>query len=152
MNAMAPAPTVKPMIDSRPKPTMLRRDETNSAPPRPMPYAPTSTQNQSSAGFADPKFPWVLGRLDSLIALGQGYWAHPVQGERDKYGRLLAYLFLPDGTNINLAMIAGGYAHEYTYNLPYKYQTQFKAAEKTAREAKLGLWADAACAAESARS
>ena len=22
----------------------------------------------------DPKFPWVFGRLDSLIALGQGYW------------------------------------------------------------------------------
>ncbi len=24
---------------------------------------------------ADPKYPWVLGRLDQLIALGQGYWA-----------------------------------------------------------------------------
>ena len=76
----------------------------------------------------------------------------PSQGTRDKYGRLLAYLFLPDGTNVNLTMIASGYAHEYTYRLPYKYQAQFKAAEKAVRDQKLGLWADAACAAQSARS
>ncbi len=70
----------------------------------------------------------------------------PSQGELDKYGRTLAYLFLPDGTNFNELMIAEGYGHEYTYNLPYKYQEEFKAAEKTAREEKKGLWADGACA------
>lgn len=63
----------------------------------------------------------------------------------DKYGRTLAYVFLPSGTNFNGFMIAEGYGHEYTYNLPYKYQSEFKAAEKNAREQKKGLWADAAC-------
>lgn len=71
----------------------------------------------------------------------------PSQGELDKYGRLLAYVYLPDGTLFNKLMIEDGYGHEYTYNLPYKYQTQFKAAERKAREDKKGLWADEACTA-----
>ena len=67
------------------------------------------------------------------------------QGERDKYGRLLRYAFLPDGLHVGLYLIQEGYAHEYTYNLPYKYQQVFKDAERAAREAKKGLWADNAC-------
>lgn len=69
----------------------------------------------------------------------------PSQGERDKYGRLLAYVFLEDGTLFNQLMISEGYGHEYTYNLPYKYQKEFKQAENTAREGKKGLWAPEAC-------
>lgn len=76
----------------------------------------------------------------------------PSQGELDKYGRTLAYVFLSDGTLFNKYMIAEGYGHEYTYNLPYKYQTGFKAAEKTAREEKKGLWADGVCEAAPATS
>ncbi len=69
----------------------------------------------------------------------------PSQGELDKYGRTLAYVFLPGGILFNEYMIAEGYGHEYTYDLPYKYQTKFKAAEKQAREEKKGLWADGVC-------
>ncbi|MGI6348262.1 MAG: thermonuclease family protein [Patescibacteria group bacterium] len=67
------------------------------------------------------------------------------QGERDKYGRLLLYVYLEDGTLFNKWMIENGYGHEYTYNVPYKYQVEFQNAEKYARENKLGLWADNAC-------
>ncbi|HEX8591493.1 MAG TPA: thermonuclease family protein [Candidatus Paceibacterota bacterium] len=67
------------------------------------------------------------------------------QGTYDKYNRRLAYIFLEDGTNLNLKMIREGYAHEYTYSLPYKYQLQFKEAEVAARSNKVGLWADNAC-------
>jgi micrococcal nuclease len=73
------------------------------------------------------------------------------QGEVDKYGRLLAYIYLPDGRLFNRYMIAEGYGHEYTYRLPYKYQKEFKAAEARARSEKKGLWADSACATQSAR-
>jgi len=68
------------------------------------------------------------------------------QGDRDKYNRLLRYVFLEDNTNFNKLMISEGYAHEYTYNIPYKYQQEFKQAEKEARENKRGLWANDACA------
>jgi micrococcal nuclease len=67
------------------------------------------------------------------------------QGKLDKYGRLLAYTFLLDGTNFNEHMIREGYAHEYTYNLPYRYQAQFKAAEADARDNGRGLWAPGVC-------
>jgi len=71
--------------------------------------------------------------------------ADPSQGERGIYGRLLRYIWLEDGTFFNKQMILDGYANEYTYNTPYKYQNEFKQAEKEARENKRGLCADDAC-------
>jgi len=64
------------------------------------------------------------------------------QGELDKYNRLLRYVFLEDGTNFNLLMIKEGYAYEYTYDIPYKYQTEFKNAQKVAQSNKAGQWGD----------
>lgn len=69
------------------------------------------------------------------------------QGERDRYGRVLAYVRLEDGTLLNERLIAEGYGHEYTFAIPYRYQSQFKAAEARARSEKKGLWADGACGA-----
>lgn len=71
--------------------------------------------------------------------------ADATQGERDKYQRLLRYVWLEDGTFFNKLMISDGYAFEYTYNTPYKYQTEFKQAEQEARTTKKGLWADNVC-------
>lgn len=62
------------------------------------------------------------------------------QADRDKYKRLLRYIYLPDGANVNLLLINEGYAHEYTYDNPYRYQQEFRQAEKEARDAKKGLW------------
>lgn len=70
----------------------------------------------------------------------------PTQGALDKYDRTLAYVYLADGTLFNRYMIAEGFGHEYTYNLPYRYQSEFKAAEVTARSSQKGLWAPEACA------
>lgn len=70
----------------------------------------------------------------------------PTQGERDKYKRLLRYVWIEDGVvDFGKLMIAGGFASEYTYNSPYKYQNEYKQVEKEAREAKKSLWADGAC-------
>jgi micrococcal nuclease len=67
------------------------------------------------------------------------------QGETDKYQRLLRYIWLTDGRNFNKLMITEGYAYEYTYDLPYKYQSEFKTAQLTAQETKKGLWSDTSC-------
>lgn len=64
------------------------------------------------------------------------------QGELDKYNRLLRYVFLEDGTNFNLLMIKQGYAYEYTYGVPYKYQSEFKKAQRDAMNERVGLWGD----------
>lgn len=71
------------------------------------------------------------------------------QGDKDKYKRLLRYVFLEDGENFNKLMIRSGYAHEYTYSTSYEYQTEFKTAEDKAREEGKGLWAQDACVGSS---
>lgn len=67
------------------------------------------------------------------------------QGERDKYDRLLAYVYREDGLFINKYLVENGYAHEYTYNKPYRYQADFKTAQNTAKAQGRGLWAQDAC-------
>lgn len=69
------------------------------------------------------------------------------QGERDKYGRLLAFVYSEDNKNLAYEMIRQGYGNEYTYNSnPYKYQNEFKEAARKAREENKGLWAENTCA------
>ena len=67
------------------------------------------------------------------------------QGRYDKYQRRLAYLFTPDGTFVNFELVKQGYAFEYTYRAPYKYQAEFKEAQKEARMSERGLWAPGVC-------
>jgi len=90
-------------------------------------------------------------RVEYDLSQGSPSFAKASEGTVDKYGRLLAYIYLPDSMLFNEYMIAQGYGHEYTYDLPYRYQAEFKAAEVEAREAKRGLWANDACAIESSR-
>ena len=84
----------------------------------------------------------VTFRNDKTVLLE----ADPSQGDRDKYQRLLRYIWIGDGQiDFGKFMIGDGYASEYTYDLPYKYQKVYKEAESKALEAKKGLWADDAC-------
>jgi micrococcal nuclease len=69
----------------------------------------------------------------------------PTQGTYDKYNRLLGYVYTEDGLFYNKYMIEQGYAHEYTYNIPYKYQIEFKNAQKQAQANKAGLWSPNTC-------
>lgn len=69
------------------------------------------------------------------------------QQKYDKYGRLLAYAYLvqDDGAELflNRELIKQGYAYEYTYKLPYKFQSEFKKLEQEAKSAEKGLWGGA---------
>ncbi len=69
----------------------------------------------------------------------------PSQDQRDKYSRLLAYLYLENGSLFNLDLIKAGYAYEYTYKKPYLYQSQFQSAEDQAQSKQLGLWSVQTC-------
>lgn len=69
------------------------------------------------------------------------------QANIDKYGRLLRYVFVNE-IDYGKLMITKGFAHEYTYSLPYKFQAEYKIAEKKAQEGNLGLWQNETCAVE----
>lgn len=74
------------------------------------------------------------------------------QGERDKYGRLLAFVYGEDNKNLAYEMIRQGYGNEYTYNSnPYKYQNEFKEAARKAREENKGLWAENTCTGDTTK-
>ena len=103
---------------------------------------------------ADPRKPvQCFGREASAQAKtllgGQAVYLEtdPSQDAIDKYGRTLAYVWVDGRDLFNLDMIADGYAVEYTYDLPYRYQQDFKAAEHNARAQERGLWSPNACAA-----
>lgn len=59
--------------------------------------------------------------------------------DRDKYNRLLRYVWVGD-TFVNLELVKQGFAQSYSYPPDIKYQDQFVAAQKEARGAKAGLW------------
>lgn len=63
------------------------------------------------------------------------------QGNRDKYKRLLRYVYLPDSvrTFVNGEMVKQGYAFSYK-QYPTKMLNKFNNFEKNAREKSLGLW------------
>lgn len=70
--------------------------------------------------------------------------ADPTQSDRDKYGRLLRYVYLDD-ILVNEEIISSGYGYEYTYQIPYKFQSEFKASEAYAKDGGIGLWATTTC-------
>lgn len=58
----------------------------------------------------------------------------------DRYGRLLAYLFLPDGAMVNLAVVRQGLARVYSQAPNVRYQEDLNAAQREAMAAGRGLW------------
>lgn len=91
--------------------------------------------------------PEASAQTKSLLPAGSSAYLErdASQGDTDRYGRALAYLWYPgpDGSahNLDSELIAGGYAREYTYDhSAYRYQASFLAEQSTARAASTGLW------------
>ena len=66
-------------------------------------------------------------------------------GERDRFDRRLAYVYLPDGTFMNAALVESGYARTMTIRPNVTRAKELQALERRARERGLGLWS--ACGA-----
>lgn len=67
--------------------------------------------------------------------------ADPTNQNRDRYDRLLRYVYLPDGTLVNAAIISRGYGFAYT-SFPFQKIDEFKELQRDAQEQNLGLWSD----------
>jgi micrococcal nuclease len=66
--------------------------------------------------------------------------ADPLDTNRDVYGRLLRYVYLPDGTLLDKEIIQDGYGFAYL-DFPFSKKAEFAAAGQTAQASKAGLWA-----------
>ena len=60
--------------------------------------------------------------------------------QRDKYGRMLAYLWSRDGRLINEKMLEAGYAALFTFPPNVKYADRFMEAQKRAQLRKAAIW------------
>lgn len=76
---------------------------------------------------------------DALATMVTGRRLGVVLVETDDYGRLVGTLYA-EGNNINLAMVQQGHAWWYQYFA--RHERPLEAAEKEARSARRGLWAD----------
>ena len=61
---------------------------------------------------------------------------------RDRYGRLLAYIYTAPRECFNARLIREGYAHAYT-RFPFQFMDEFRALEQEARREQRGLWRSA---------
>ncbi len=59
---------------------------------------------------------------------------------RDRYDRLLAYVYRDDGTFVNLALVEEGFASVLTYPPNVAHEADFTAAAARARDEGRGLW------------
>lgn len=60
----------------------------------------------------------------------------------DRYGRMLAYVFLANGKMLNEILVREGYAQIMTIPPNVKYQNLFLEAQREARNNKRGFWSD----------
>jgi micrococcal nuclease len=60
---------------------------------------------------------------------------------RDRYGRLLAYIYLANNRMLNEEILKSGYARPAVFLPNERYQVRFLELYKEARQAKRGLWA-----------
>lgn len=63
----------------------------------------------------------------------------PTNDDRDRYQRLLRYVYLQDGRLVNAEIIKQGYGFAYTV-YPFTKMEEFRGYETAARSSNLGLW------------
>ncbi len=63
--------------------------------------------------------------------------------ERDRYGRLLCYVYTADGVMVNAEMIAQGWAQPLEFPPDTRYADEFRALASEAADARRGFWSGA---------
>ncbi len=88
--------------------------------------------------------PWGRMSREHLRKLLKAYrWRVSIENgieQRDKYSRLLVYLWAPDGQMLNERMLQDGYAVLFTIQPNSKYSERFRKAQRIAREKRRGIW------------
>lgn len=78
--------------------------------------------------------------LEELLPEGETVWASPDQEFRDRYGRVLLYLWTDDGTFVNYELVASGAAQALRVKPNLAHADLFADAQATAEAAGAGQW------------
>lgn len=79
-------------------------------------------------------------RTAELIPVGAHVRVEADRERRDRYGRLLVYVWAADGVNVEESLLAGGYARVLYVRPNGKHLAAFRQVEAQARAARRGLW------------
>ena len=88
--------------------------------------------------------PWGGRATDLLRDLAAMETVEVEELDRDRWGRVVAILHLPDGRTANAEMIRTGLAWVYARYCRAPICADWRSLENDARAARLGLWADPA--------
>lgn len=88
----------------------------------------------------DEKGFWQALNFTKRLVLHKKVIVYYDQEKRDKYGRLLAYVFLENGIFVNEEILKEGHGKFILIPPNDKYKERLKNAEKTARISKKGIW------------
>lgn len=84
--------------------------------------------------------PAAAAQTKTLIGTGKvRLESDPQSTNRDRYNRLLRYVYLPDGRLLEHELIVNGYGFAYT-QFPFTKSDEFVQAQQSAKDAGKGLW------------
>jgi micrococcal nuclease len=78
--------------------------------------------------------------LSELVPVGSTVFTLPDAEPLDQYGRSLLLIWTPDGTLVNLELVAKGYAEAVFIGDNRMYEAEIEAAEDAAQASSLGIW------------
>jgi len=95
----------------------------------------------NSPEVKEPYFEEAKALTENLVLGKEISFEQEEHYKTDKFGRTLGYVFV-DGVNLNIELVRNGLARVVLYEkrAKIKYQDELLAAEKEAREKKLGIW------------
>jgi micrococcal nuclease len=99
---------------------------------------PESVSNDSSRNTKEGKI--ASDYMKNLLSNHSTVWLELDEDWYDKYDRLLAYVYLEDGTMLNEHMLSIGYARTMFYAPNFKHQTLLESAQKSAQKQQAGFW------------
>ncbi len=166
--SLAAQPKPKPKPNSEPKPTPAPTPEPDESEQRDdlaslgkvvtvsrVVDGDTVEVSPSVGGIEDVRLigmdtPETYGGEEPYGAEASAFTGRALEGQRvalefdverlDPYGRVLAYVWLPDGSMFNDTLVQRGYAQVATFPPNVKYTERFLESQREARNAKRGLW------------
>lgn len=103
-------------------------------------YIGVDTPEKVSPTVSTQCFADEASRYNQSLVEGKNVTLSQDTSARDRYGRLLAYVYLEDGRFLNEELVKNGYAFSSAYPPDIANQRVLEQAQESARSQSLGLW------------
>lgn len=91
-------------------------------------------------GGTEPYGPEASAHTKAQLPPGTRVWLERGADERDRYGRLLAYVWTLDGALFNQKLLAGGFGEVLIIGNNTRYEERFRQAQARAQAEGMGMW------------